>query len=169
MEKNKKLTEVPLAQTFTDGSVLAVIGGSLKRVPKSLLPSQSGSETGTEEVPFVTASAPTSGYSYIVNDDRITLEEGNHFYCIFADDSAPSKDSVTLNVNGIECVLYWKGENISMMSKTLGEVFTNSNGYIHFIYRNGHLELIGVDTISSGTRIYSSPSIYIENGYWYEA
>ena len=168
MEKNKKLTEVPIANSFSDGYALAVIGGSLKRVPRSLLPESSEVTSDSGQI-FVMATPPSSGYSYVINDDRITLTEGEDFFCIFADDSAPTRSNISLNINGIECLLYWKGENISIMAQTFGEVFTSTNGYVHLIYRNGHLELIGVDTISSSGRIYYSPNNYIESNHWYDA
>lgn len=165
MEENKKITEVPIAQTFPDGYVLTVIGGSIKRVSKSLI---SSSSSGMCNEIFVEAQAPETGYSYTVEDSRLSLSENTSFFVLFPDDNAPTRANVSLSVNGIECVLYWKGQNISMMASTLGHVFTHTNGYVHFKYMNNALHLIGVDTISSGNRLYTAPNDYVKNT-WYES
>lgn len=168
MEQNRKLTEVPLAQVLPEGSaLLGVVGGSLKRVPPSLV--GGGAAQGGGE-PYVKATAPAEGSNdYVVDDARLSLADGAGFYVLFPDERAPTREQVKLLVNGTRCTLYWKGENLSLMATTLGHVLTRSYGYVHLTCRaGGGLELQGVDTIASGTRLYLSPSEWQEQT-WVEA
>jgi hypothetical protein len=170
MEQNRKLTEVPLAEAYdaASGQLLGVMGGSLKRIPGSLLPGAAETGGGT---PYVEALAPDEGEStaYRVSDTRLTPKEGEAFFCLFPDDDAPTRDHVSLNVNGVDCQLYWKGEQIGLMARTLGHVFTRSNGYVHLVCTApGQLELAGVDSINHNGRLYLTPSQYLSNE-WYAA
>lgn len=160
---NKKLTEVPLAPDgTTDARLIVESGGSILRMEASAL------GTG-DAVPYVAALAPEgSGTAYRVVDSRVTLDEGSAFHVLFPDSLAPTRSYVSLSVNSVDCPLYWKGENISLMAETLGHAFTREAGYVHFAVADGRLELCGVDTIASGSRLYTSPGEYIEQA-WVEA
>lgn len=120
--------------------------------------------------PYVEAFAPEGdGMAYRVSDVHLTPAEGEAFFCLFPDDDAPTRDYVALEVNGVDCQLYWKGENIGHMARTLGHVFTRSNGYVHFVCTApGRLELAGVDGINYNGRLYLTPSQYISHE-WYAA
>jgi len=118
---------------------------------------------------FVKASAPDelNIYAYRIEDERLTMEDGTSFFCLFPDDDAPTRTAVKLSINGVSYKIYWHGGELSGMARTLGHALTRSAGFVHFVYTDGQLQLTGVDSISTTTRCYYSPSDYV-NTTWIE-
>lgn len=166
MESNRKITEVEIADLIPAGSKLyAEIGGSFMRVPLELVGGSGGGSC--DGAIFVKASAPDelNIYSYRIDDERLTMEDGTSFFCLFPDDNAPTRTTVKLSINGMSYKIYWHGGELSGMARTLGHALTRSAGFVHFVYTDGQLQLTGVDSISTTTRCYYSPSDYV-NTTW---